>query len=295
MAQFQPPGDATRRDAIGPLAGLSEGMRRLLDPAAFEPIPVPGPADWLANHHEPGQTFQQFVDSHPNRPTATARTIYLQPLDKFSTDGPSLPKLKAFTEAFFAMPVTTLPVMQPAGRIQTRVNPYSNSRQLLTRDILHVLRRMLPKDAYCLLGITLQDLYPDPSWNFVFGEASLRDRVGVYSFARYDPQFYGDKTADRSHVMLRRSCKVLAHETSHMFGIAHCIYFHCLMNGSNHLAESDARPMHLCPVDLHKLYDSVRFDPVARYAHLRDFCRSNGFTDEAAWIESQLARVGHEP
>jgi len=59
--------------------------------------------------------------------------------------------------------------------------------------------------------------------------------------------------ADAERLLLRRSCKVLAHEMAHMFGIEHCIYFHCLMNGSNHLEESDARPMHLCPVDLRKL------------------------------------------
>ena len=35
---------------------------------------------------------------------------------------------------------------------------------------------------------------------------------------------------------LRRSCKVLAHEACHMFGIEHCVWFRCLMNGSNHLA-----------------------------------------------------------
>jgi hypothetical protein len=34
------------------------------------------------------------------------------------------------------------------------------------------------------------------------------------------------------------------------------------------------------------------FDPVARYAHLRDFCMQTGFRDEARWIERQLARIG---
>jgi archaemetzincin len=33
----------------------------------------------------------------------------------------------------------------------------------------------------------MEDLYPEPSWNFVFGQASLNERVGVYSFARYGP------------------------------------------------------------------------------------------------------------
>ena len=106
----------------------------------------------------------------------------------------------------------------------------------------------------------MRDLYPDPAWNFVFGQASLRERVAVYSFARY---------ADRDpRVVLRRSCKVLAHETSHMFGIEHCIYFRCVMNGSNHLAESDARPLRLCPVDLRKLQWSVGFDVVERQKRL---------------------------
>ena len=67
----------------------------------------------------------------------------------------------------------------------------------------------------------MRDLYPNPSWNFVFGEASLDDRVGVFSFARYDPAFYGTATEDRSLLVLRRSCKVLAHATKHMFGIQH--------------------------------------------------------------------------
>jgi archaemetzincin len=60
------------------------------------------------------------------------------------------------------------------------------------------------------------------------------------------------------------------------------------MNGSNHLAESDARPLHLCPVDLHKLQWSVGFDVVERYRRLLDFHRRAGFEDEAQWLERRL-------
>src|SRR5258708_2616267 len=117
-----------------------------------------------------------------------------------------------------------------------------------------MLRTRLPADAFAMIGITMLDLYPGPGWNFVFRQAYLRDRVGVYSFARYDPKFYGEApAAEARDLIFRRSCKVLAHETSHMFGIQHCIWYRCLMNGSNHLAESDVRPLHLCPVDLLKL------------------------------------------
>ena len=134
----------------------------------------------------------------------------------------------------------------------------------------------------------MRDLYPSPSWNFVFGEASLSERVGVFSFARYDPDFYEIQTSDRGALMLRRTCKVLVHETSHMFGIQHCIFFKCLMNGSNHLDESDRRPLHLCPVDLRKLHHSIGFDITKRYADLLTFAHRAGFNDEAEWLDKRL-------
>jgi archaemetzincin len=81
--------------------------------------------------------------------------------------------------------------------------------------------------------------------------------------ARYDPGSCGQAaTADSRKLVLRRSCKVLAHESGHMFGIEHCVWYQCLMNGSSHLAEADARPLHLCLVDLRKLQWSIGFDVV---------------------------------
>src|SRR5205823_15127928 len=109
--------------------------------------------------------------------------------------------------------------------------------------------------------------------------------------ARYDPRFYNEEAKDSADLLLRRSCKVLAHEMTHMFGVQHCIYFHCVMNGSNHLAESDARPMHLCPVDLRKLQESIGFDVVARYRRLLDFHLSADFREEAAWLTRRIAFI----
>ena len=144
-------------------------------------------------------------------------------------------------------------------------------------------------DAFCILAITMEDLYPEPAWNFVFGQASLRDRVGVYSFARYDPAFYRELRAPGyDTLLLRRSCKVLAHETGHMFGLAHCTFFNCLMNGSNHLAESDRRPLHLCPVCLHKLQWNIGFDVLDRYTALERVNRAAGFIDEADWLSRRI-------
>jgi len=36
------------------------------------------------------------------------------------------------------------------------------------------------------------DLYPQESWNFVFGEADIKRKVGVFSFARYNPKFWDE-------------------------------------------------------------------------------------------------------
>ena len=282
-------------NAIGSTEMLSPVLQRVFDPGEdFEPIPQPSPSDWLGRHHEPGQTFGEFVRSKPNRPDARRPTIYLLPLGEFGSDqGPTLDELEACAEAFFAMPVQSLPMVPLQDlKVQTRINKSTGRRQLLSTDILQGLGKRLPRDAYCLLGVTMGDLYPEESWNFVFGQASLRDRVGVYSFARYDPKFYGkpEQEMDRE-LILRRACQVLLHETSHMFGMQHCIYYRCVLNGSNHLEESDSQPLHLCPACLRKLQWSTGLNVLDQYKKLHGFYAKVGLEDEAGWIMQRLNRI----
>ena len=292
---FEPPGPQQRLEAIGPTNGLSDVLRRAFTPDdSFEPVPVPGPSDWLAVHREPGQTFEQFRGSRPIRPDAHRRIIYLQPLGVFpEQQSPSLEKLREYAAAFFQTEVKALsPVSVDTGGFTSRTNSMTRRRQILTEDVLRWLKGKLPADGFCLLAITMEDLYPEPSWNFVFGQASMTERVGVYSFARYDPAFYGEaRGKDYQALLLRRSGKVLTHETGHMFGLAHCVHFACVMNGSNHLQESDRRPLHLCSVCLRKLQFSVGFDVVKRYRDLASFDKEAGFTDEARWLARRLAEI----
>lgn len=135
------------------------------------------------------------------------------------------------------------------------------------------------------------DLYPKDSWNFVFGQASLSMGMGVFSFARYDDNFYSRSYAGRlkkqlqpkpgdysvfdgyytppiTSTLLLRSCKTMTHEIGHMFGIKHCQWLNCVMQGSNHLEESDRRPLDFCPICLRKLQVSVGFQIPERYKAL---------------------------
>jgi len=292
---FKPPTAEERLKAIGKTSGLSEILRAVLNPGAdFEPIPIPKRGDWLAEHSETGQTFDDFVRSKPNQPDKNRSKIYLQPLGEFPQGQIALVEtLREYAAAYFAMQVNVLPHLALSERnITTRVNPFTRNRQILTGDVLAILKKNVPDNAFCVLAITMEDLYPEPSWNFVFGQATLGERVGVYSFARYDPAFYGqERDKNYKKLLLRRSCKVLAHETGHMFGLTHCIYFQCVLNGSNHLAESDARPMHLCPVCLRKLQHSIGFDVIKRYGNLFRFYKKVGFDNEAQWVANRLKRI----
>ncbi|MHC4482061.1 MAG: archaemetzincin [Planctomycetota bacterium] len=293
--KFKPPALKERLQAIGSTDGLAKTLSRALEPGTdFEPIPVPKSGDWLAVHRETGQTFDAFVKSRPNRPTKSRSKIYLQPLGEFpKAQVPLVETLTEYAAGYFTMQVELLPSLALSdSNVTTRINQFTKNRQILTGDILAILRRNLPADAFCLLAITMEDLYPDASWNFVFGQASFRERVGVYSFARYDPAFYGRKREKNyEKIVLRRSCRVLAHETGHMFGLKHCIYFKCVLNGSNHLQESDARPLHLCPVCLRKIQYSIGFDVASRYRNLRRFYQKADFNDETRWLTHRLERI----
>lgn len=281
---FRPPTRKTRLAAIGNISKLSAAQKAMLDDTDFDEIPAPGPSDWLANHEENGQTFRQYMMGQPNVPDQVRNKLYLQPLGDFQkANGPDLASVKDYAERFFQMPVVIRPAVPIDGLpIKSRVGA-DRQKQMLSTDVLEWCSGELPDDAFCILAITMIDLYPQESWNFVFGQASLRHRVGVYSFARYsDPS---------EAVVLRRSCRVLAHETGHMFGIKHCIFFSCLMNGSNHLGESDRQPLHLCPVCLRKMQTAIGFDGEKRLGQLKEFADKVGWKPESKWLDGRLKRI----
>ena len=98
-----------------------------------------------------------------------------------------------------------------------------------------------------------------------------------------------ERCSARASVVLRRSCAVLTHEVGHLFGLKHCIFFDCLMNGSNSSEESERRSLHLCPVCLRKLHASLAFDPVARAGSLAAACDGLGWRADADWGRAWIA------
>jgi len=226
-----------------------------------------------------------------------------------------------YSDAFFQLPVTLLdPIILKEERIDSFIFEWGKYTftitkringsffQLYTKDIndaLWVIKQSLP-DAFCLTTVTMYDLYPDPTWNFVFGQARLKQSVGIFSFIRYGDYFnhYHGKplktvpetvklSQDEYALFIKRCLKTMFHETSHMFGIEHCCYFSCPMNGSNNLEESDSRPIFLCPMDLHKLQYRIGFNVIERYNSLEVFFKKYEilFPEELDWIQRRLEKI----
>lgn len=252
----------------------------------------PGPSDWLANHRESGQTFEQYRASRPNRPDAKRTTIYIQPIGEFDETKRQLVRETAvLMSRFYGGPTK---VLEPLGveRIPPgaqRVHPAWGDNQLLTTYILdEVLKPSRPDDAVAMLALTTSDLWPGEGWNFVFGQASLRERIGVWSLYRYGSPDGNEAERNRFR---RRTFKVALHETGHMFGIKHCTAYECGMNGSNHRAEMDSRPQWFCPEYAQKIWWACGMDPADRYESLVEFAQQHGMDEERRFWKNSLNRL----
>ncbi|KZV81721.1 hypothetical protein EXIGLDRAFT_628056 [Exidia glandulosa HHB12029] len=106
---------------------------------------------------------------------------------------------------------------------------------------------------------------------------------------------FKEHSADETDVglWLSRVCRTAVHELGHCFGLDHCVYLACAMQGTASIREDARQPPYLCPVDLAKVLratgqtDGGR----ARTEALLEFCRSQQqgsslFAAFAAWMEA---------
>lgn len=239
----------------------------------------PQPGDWLDRFREDGQSLEEYVTRCANRRGPGREVFYIQPLgDAAERHRETLELMRAYAEAFFGVPAKICAPIPMFDNGWVAARGQYNSTMIIGQ-----LAERVPPDALVYIGITGKDLFAQ-GLNFVFGEGSLRLRTGIYSLVRYD-------TPDPA-LFRRRALKLMAHEVGHILSIEHCVFFKCVMQGANSLAEDDRHPMHLCPVDLRKLQWNTGFDREGRYRKLEEFYRACGLAAEADWVAARLATPG---
>ena len=121
---------------------------------------------------------------------------------------------------------------------------YEASRnQYYSTKILKEMLRLVPADAFKILGVTDKDLCI-PILTYVFGEAQLGGRAAVVSLARLRQEHYG-APSDRT-LLLSRLRKESLHELGHTFGLVHCPSRDCVMYLSNTVVDVDSKGSNFC-------------------------------------------------
>lgn len=288
---------ANKNKATNPTSQPSPDLARIaqvmqaLEPLQ-QPLGKPREGEWLYTHKEPGQSYKEYIGSEPVIPTSQRRTIYIQPIGEFTAKQRKVVTLAAeYISACYGLPVKIekdilLDVIPDSAR---RTHPTWGGKQILSTYVMDkVLAPRLPKDAFAMIAFTSSDLWPGEGWNFVFGQASLRDRVGVWSIHRFgDP----DKNDDQFRDCLRRTVATGVHELGHMFSMEHCIYNECVMCGSNSLPEADCRPLSFCPVCMGKMLWATGTRAEEHLSKLAEFCHKQGLGDDAKAFNKALAAV----
>ena len=202
-------------------------------------------------------------------------------------------KTGEYLSIFFNLKVETLPALsrQVVPLSARRIHPEWGVRQLnATYIVSETLLPRLPKNAAGYMAFTAEDLYPGDGWNFCFGLAQYRQRVGIWSLARNgDPD-----QPDQKKQVLRRTIRTASHEMGHIFSIPHCVSYRCNMNGANSMEEADRTPLEYCPECLAKLKLACPLQLRVRWTRLKNFCEENELNEDAQFFERLLDATGKQ-
>ncbi len=252
----------------------------------------PQPGDWRKEHGELdfGQRYDAYVRTRKAVADPKRNIIYICPLDSFKPSERKILELGVeYTSIWFQLPVRlgdNVPIALIPARAKRQTS--RGTTQILTAYVLEdLLKPRLPDDAAALVAVTATDLWPGGDWNFVYGQAVPSNRVGVWSIHRFGDSAESDEAF---RLALRRTLRVMTHETGHLFSLEHCIDYECCMCGANNRDEMDRHPLWLCPQCLAKLCYATKADPEKRFKELIVFAKNNGLlTEEAFWRKSLAA------
>lgn len=254
--------------------------------AADVKLGVPQDGDWLKEHKETNETFEQYVAKNPVSISEKRKVIYLQPIGIFSTLEDKMLKLTTeYVGYFFGLRTVLLDPISADAIPRDKKRVQFETEQLNASYIINsMLPKGMPADGIVIMGLTARDLYPYDNWNYVFGLASYSKRTAVTSMYRFEGyDFMGGYYA----LCLNRLIKTATHEISHMFTMPHCVHAECLMNGANHLVELDGQPNALCSVCMAKLSWNLNFDNIKRMEQMISFCKKNKLDADAVLLQKQ--------
>lgn len=250
--------------------------------AGFTRLGRPAPGEWLYHFYEPGQTLEEFVAEGPAE--AAGKRIRIRAVGRVpAAAAPVLAAVREHLALFWEVeaveesPLEADPAWRRPGSAQW--------------DADRILERLSagtgPVDL-AVVGFAAEDLGRG-RLPFVFGLGSRDLQAAVFSIARFGEPARSPGEDSR---IVRRALGVSAHEAGHVLGLSHCIFYACLMNGSNTLEEADRRPVRLCPLCEDKARRVVPFDPAARLRRLAAFYQAVGLAAEADACRAVLSRPG---
>ncbi|KAJ8606792.1 hypothetical protein MRB53_040718 [Persea americana] len=120
--------------------------------------------------------------------------------------------------------------------------------------------------------------------------ASSAMRAAVDAFQACPPI---DDDLDRLQALWSsRVVRTVVHELGHCFGLDHCVYYACNMQGTASMAEDLRQPPYLCPIDSAKIFAATGGDFASTYQALLEFCDARPgvhmLAAFAAWLRTRL-------
>jgi len=237
----------------------------------YAPIPAPTSIDdWLAKEDVSEQTFDDWQDDGFKPITGPVVVLPIGPMNggpdlaimkKYVTAFFLGVDVVVLDEAKIRSSIYKTSIKygdqdyvlrQRKGHAYT-ANKYEDGfHQYLADSLLRICIQCLrDTKAFCVVGITMLDLYSseDDDEEFTMGLADPDNFVTICSFARYLPKFqlnlkpkYRNEEEDKDNgkdltasqltkLVTLRGVVTMTHEILHLFGVRHCVYNSCMMQG----------------------------------------------------------------